>query len=165
MIERYSRPQMQRLWSEEQKFQTWLEIELAVVDAWSSLGKVPVKAAKEIRQKAGFEINRITELEKETHHDVVAFIETVSEKLGPLSAYFHLGLTSSDLLDTANALLLKEFVGRLKGGSVSVGPANAGIEVKVSEDNMTIDVTDVALKDLVARYIRKDFREILFRTN
>jgi V/A-type H+/Na+-transporting ATPase subunit E len=64
-----------------------------------------------------------------------------------------------------NALLLKEFVGRLKGGSVSVGPANGGIEVKVSEDNMTIDVTDVALKDLVARYIRKDFREILFRTN
>ncbi|MFA5394331.1 MAG: adenylosuccinate lyase [Candidatus Ratteibacteria bacterium] len=108
MIERYSRPQMQRLWSEEKKFQTWLEIELAVVDAWCSLGRVPVKAAKEIRNKAGFEANRITELEKETHHDVVAFIETVSEKIGPLSAYFHLGLTSSDLLDTANALLLKE---------------------------------------------------------
>ena len=67
-----------------------------------------MKSAKEIRKKAGFEASRITELEKETHHDVVAFIETVSEKIGPLSAYFHLGLTSSDLLDTANALLLKE---------------------------------------------------------
>ncbi len=116
MIERYSRPKMQRLWSEEKKFQTWLEIELAVVDAWASLGKVPAKAAKEIRKKAAFEISRITELEKETHHDVVAFIETVSEKIGPLSSYFHLGLTSSDLLDTANALILKESASILIAG-------------------------------------------------
>ena len=107
---------MQRLWSEEKKFQTWLEIELAVVDAWSSLGKVPVKAAKEIRKKAAFETSRIAELEKETHHDVVAFIETVSEKIGPLSSYFHLGLTSSDLLDTANALILKESASILIAG-------------------------------------------------
>ena len=108
MIERYSRPQMAHLWSEEKKFRTWLEIELAVVEAWHSLGKVPAEALSGIRKKADFQVARIAEIEKETHHDVVAFVDAVSEKIGPLSSYFHVGLTSSDLLDTANAVILKE---------------------------------------------------------
>ncbi|MFH0796709.1 MAG: adenylosuccinate lyase [Candidatus Omnitrophota bacterium] len=108
MVKRYSRAEMESLWSEENKFRRWLEVELAVLEGWESLGKVPPDKAAELKRKAGFEVSRILELEKETHHDVVAFIEAVSERIGPLSAYFHVGLTSSDLLDTTNALLLKE---------------------------------------------------------
>lgn len=108
MIERYTSPKMKELWKEERKFEKWLEIELLVCEAYSKLSVIPQDALEEIRKRARFDPERIKELEKRTKHDVVAFIECVSESLGPLSRYFHMGLTSSDLLDTTFSLLLKE---------------------------------------------------------
>lgn len=108
MIERYTLPKMKELWKEERKFEKWLEIELLVCEAYSKLSVIPQDALEEIRKRARFDPERIKELEKRTKHDVVAFIECVSESLGPLSRYFHMGLTSSDLLDTTFSLLLKE---------------------------------------------------------
>jgi adenylosuccinate lyase len=99
---------MGRIWTEERKFETWLEIELAVCDALSSLGEIPPEASREIRKKANFSVDRINELEKVTKHDVIAFLTSVGESIGPLSRYLHYGLTSSDILDTSLALLLKE---------------------------------------------------------
>jgi adenylosuccinate lyase len=108
MILRYTRPEMARIWTEERKFETWLEIELAVCDALADLGEIPPEAAREIREKAAFRVDRVNELERVTKHDVIAFLTNVGEAIGPLSRYLHYGLTSSDILDTSLALLLKE---------------------------------------------------------
>jgi len=108
MIPRYTRPEMARIWTEERKFETWLEIELAVCDVLAELGEIPKEAAEEIRAKARFDVERVHELEKITKHDVVAFLTNVGESIGPLSRYLHYGLTSSDILDTSLALLLGE---------------------------------------------------------
>lgn len=106
MIERYTRPEMGALWTLENKFSAWLEVEIAVCEAWHKLGRVPADALEEIRAKAGFDVNRILEIEEKTRHDVIAFLTAVEEKVGPASRYIHLGCTSSDILDTANGLLL-----------------------------------------------------------
>jgi len=106
MIPRYTRPEMARIWTEERKFETWLEIELAVCEVLAELGEIPKEAAEEIRAKARFDVERVHELEKTTKHDVVAFLTNVGESIGPLSRYLHYGLTSSDILDTSLALLL-----------------------------------------------------------
>jgi len=108
MIPRYTRPEMARIWTEKRKFETWLEIELAVCDVLAELGEIPREAAEEIRAKACFDVERVHELEKITKHDVVAFLTNVGESIGPLSRYLHYGLTSSDILDTSLALLLGE---------------------------------------------------------
>ena len=108
MIPRYTRPEMARIWTEERKFETWLQIELAVCEALSELGEIPPEAIKEIKEKATFHVDRVNELEKVTKHDVIAFLTNVGEYIGPLSRYLHSGLTSSDILDTSLALLLKE---------------------------------------------------------
>jgi adenylosuccinate lyase len=108
MIPRYTRPEMARIWTEERKFETWLEIELAVCEVLAELGEIPKEAAEEIRAKARFDVERVHELEKTTKHDVVAFLTNVGESIGPLSRYLHYGLTSSDILDTSLALLLGE---------------------------------------------------------
>jgi len=108
MIPRYTRPEMARIWTEERKFETWLQIELAVCEALSELGEIPPEAVKEIQIKATFNVNRVNDLEKVTKHDVIAFLTNVGESIGPLSRYLHYGLTSSDILDTSLALLLKE---------------------------------------------------------
>jgi adenylosuccinate lyase len=106
MIDRYTRPQMGAIWTLQNKFAAWLEVELAVCEAWYRLGRIPGDALEEIRAKAGFDVDRILEIEKETKHDVIAFLTAVEEKIGPASRFVHLGCTSSDILDTANALLL-----------------------------------------------------------
>jgi len=106
MIERYTRPEMGRLWTLETKFQRWLEVELAAVDAWAELGVIPRQAAAEIREKAAFSVERILEIEAEVHHDVIAFTTCVAEHVGPAARYFHYGLTSSDVVDTALASLM-----------------------------------------------------------
>lgn len=106
MIERYTRPEMGSLWTLENKFAAWLEVELAVCEAWHRLGRIPADALDEIRAKAGFDVDRILEIEEQTRHDVIAFLTAIEEKIGPASRYVHLGCTSSDILDTANALLL-----------------------------------------------------------
>jgi adenylosuccinate lyase len=108
MIPRYTRPEMAKIWTEERKFETWLEIELLVCEALSEMGEVPPEAFKEIKGKAIFNVHRVNELEKVTKHDVIAFLTNVGESIGPLSRYLHYGLTSSDILDTSLALLLKE---------------------------------------------------------
>ena len=106
MIERYTRPEMGKLWNDETRFQTWLEVELAVCEAWHALGVIDAASMSQIRHKAGFDLARIYEIEGQTRHDVIAFLTAVEEKVGPAARYIHLGCTSSDIVDTTNALLL-----------------------------------------------------------
>ncbi len=108
MIERYTLPEMKEIWSEENKFRKWLLIEIYACEAWAGLGKIPAGALKEIQEKADFEIERIYEIEKVTRHDVLAFLTAVAEKVGDASKYIHMGMTSSDILDTALAIMMKD---------------------------------------------------------
>ncbi len=107
MIERYSRPQMKRVWSDETKFDKWLKVEIAVCEAWAELGVIPREAVPKIKL-ARVNIKRMEEILKETHHDMTAFLGSVSESLGDESRFIHLGLTSSDIIDTALSLQLVE---------------------------------------------------------
>jgi adenylosuccinate lyase len=106
MIERYTRPEMGSLWTDEARFATWLEVELAVSEALGARGRIPPDDLAAIREKAAFDARRIAEIEAEVRHDVIAFLTSVSEKVGPPSRHIHYGLTSSDVLDTALALTL-----------------------------------------------------------
>ncbi|MBF0480516.1 MAG: adenylosuccinate lyase [Desulfovibrionaceae bacterium] len=106
MIDRYTRPEMGRLWSLENRFRAWLEVELAVCEAWTRLGRIPEADMAALREKADFDLARILEIEERTKHDVIAFLTAVEEKAGPAARFVHLGCTSSDIVDTANALLL-----------------------------------------------------------
>lgn len=108
MIERYSRKKMADIWSQENKYKAWLEVEVLAAEAWAELGIVPKEAATEIRQKAGFDAKRVDEIEAKTHHDVIAFLTNVTEHVGEAGRFLHLGMTSSDMLDTAMALLFKQ---------------------------------------------------------
>ena len=108
MIERYSRKVMRDVWSEENKFAAYLEVEILSCEAWSKLGVIPAEDVGEIRAKAGFDIQRIKEIEEQTRHDVVAFTRAVSETLGEERKWVHYGLTSTDVVDTANGYLLKQ---------------------------------------------------------
>ena len=108
MIPRYTRPEMGKIWTDQRKYETWLEIELLACEALSELGEIPAEAVREIKEKASFDVHRVDEIEKVTKHDVLAFLTNVGESIGPLSRYLHYGLTSSDILDTSLALLLKE---------------------------------------------------------
>ena len=107
MIERYSRPEMKRVWSDENKYEKWLEVEIAVCDAWAELGVIPRKAIPKIKL-AKCNLKRMEEILQETRHDVTAFLGAVAESLGEESRYIHLGLTSSDIMDTATSLQLVE---------------------------------------------------------
>jgi len=111
MIERYTRKEMGRLWEPQNRFQKWLDVEIAVCEAWAELGKIPKSALAVIREKAGFDVARIDEIEAVVKHDVIAFLTAVAEKVGPESRYIHKGLTSSDIVDTAQCLLMKEAAG------------------------------------------------------
>lgn len=113
MIPRYAREEMARLWSQESIFNTWLKIEILVCEAWAELGRIPKDSLRVIKERASFDIRRIGEIEKEVKHDVIAFLTCVSERVGPESRYIHMGLTSSDILDTSLACLLKEASGIL----------------------------------------------------
>ncbi|GAJ04442.1 unnamed protein product, partial [marine sediment metagenome] len=108
MIDRYSLPAMKNIWEEENKHRTWLKVELMVCEALFESGKIDKNAIKNIRKNARYSINRIQEIEKITRHDVLAFTTAVGENLGEYSRYFHKGLTSSDILDTSLALMLKQ---------------------------------------------------------
>ena len=107
MIERYSRPQMKRVWSDESKFAKWLEVEIAVCEAWAELDVIPREAVPKIKL-ARLNLKRMGEILKETHHDMTAFLRSVAESLGDESRFIHLGLTSSDVIDTALSLQLTE---------------------------------------------------------
>src|SRR5688572_11588456 len=104
MIPRYTRPAMGRIWEDQNKYQRWLDVELAVTGTLAVKGIVPKDAAAEIKAKANFSVDRINQIELETKHDVIAFTTSVAEFVGPAARYFHFGLTSSDVLDTAMAL-------------------------------------------------------------
>ncbi|MBC7911900.1 MAG: adenylosuccinate lyase [Pyrinomonadaceae bacterium] len=108
MIARYTLPEMGALWSEQNKFQKWLEVELAVCEVHAEMGTIPREALEEIKSRAAFTVERINEIEKTTDHDVIAFTTNLAEAIGASSRFVHYGLTSSDVVDTANALLLRD---------------------------------------------------------
>ncbi|WNQ12156.1 adenylosuccinate lyase [Paenibacillus aurantius] len=108
MIDRYTRPEMAAIWTEQNKFQAWLEVEILSCEAWSELGVIPKEDVAELRAKASFDIDRIYEIEQETRHDVIAFTRAVSETLGPERKWVHYGLTSTDVVDTALGYLLRQ---------------------------------------------------------
>ncbi|WP_102347885.1 adenylosuccinate lyase [Bacillus sp. Marseille-P3661] len=108
MIERYTRPEMAAIWTEENKFKAWLEVEILACEAWAELGEIPKEDVKKLRENASFDINRINEIELETRHDVVAFTRAVSETLGEERKWVHYGLTSTDVVDTALSYLLRQ---------------------------------------------------------
>ena len=116
MIERYTRPEMAKIWSLENRYRKFLDVEILAAEAWAELGMVPREAAALIAAKASFDVQRIEEIEKETRHDLVAFIRCVAESLGEESRYFHYGLTSYDVVDTALSVLLGEAAKVIDGG-------------------------------------------------
>ena len=105
MIPRYTRPEMGKIWEDQNKFQIWLDIEVLACEAQAELGVIPQSAVEVIREKAAFEVSRIDEIEREVKHDVIAFLTNVAEHVGPDSRFIHLGMTSSDILDTCAFLL------------------------------------------------------------
>ncbi|MFC2059028.1 adenylosuccinate lyase [Chloroflexota bacterium] len=134
MIERYSRPEMKKVWTEQSKFSKWLKVEIAVCEAWAEVGVIPKEEIPRIR-KASFKLKRIDEVLKETHHDVTAFLRAVAETLGDESRFIHLGLTSSDIIDTALALQLVEAANILEKDIATLIPI---IEQRAVEHKNTI---------------------------
>ncbi|MFJ5767566.1 adenylosuccinate lyase [Lysinibacillus sp. NPDC093210] len=108
MIERYTRPEMGAIWTEQNKYQAWLEVEILACEAWAEIGDIPKEDVAKIRENASFDVNRILEIEKETRHDVVAFTRAVSETLGEERKWVHYGLTSTDVVDTALSYVIKQ---------------------------------------------------------
>src|SRR5687767_814784 len=108
MIERYTLPEIGAVWSQQNKFQKWLDVEIAVCEVHAEDGTIPAESLVDIKARAAFTPERIAEIEKSTDHDVIAFTTNLAENIGPASRFVHYGLTSSDVVDTANALLLRE---------------------------------------------------------
>lgn len=108
MIERYTRSEMKEIWNDENRYRAWLEVEILACEAWAELGVIPKEDAALIRQRAGFKLERIAQIEEETRHDVVAFTRAVTETLGEEGKWIHYGLTSTDVVDTANSYLIKQ---------------------------------------------------------
>src|SRR5262245_66186896 len=120
MIERYTLPEMGRIWEEENKLRAWLAVEIAACDSMAEMGQIPEAAAAVIRKKADFDLARVREIEDRVRHDVIAFLTAVGEKVGPESRFIHLGLTSSDVLDTATAMQMTQATGLLIGKIVAL---------------------------------------------
>src|SRR5437879_13058928 len=108
MIARYTHPDMGRIWSDQRRYETWLLVETAAAEAMASAGIVPPEAARDIRERGAFDIARIEAIEQTTQHDVIAFTTAVAERIGPSARWLHFGLTSSDVIDTAQALQMRE---------------------------------------------------------
>jgi adenylosuccinate lyase len=108
MIPRYTHPEMGRIWSDQRRYETWLLVEAAAAEAMAAAGIVPAEAARDIRERGAFDIARIEDIERTTQHDVIAFTTAVAEKVGPSARWLHFGLTSSDVIDTAQALQMRE---------------------------------------------------------
>src|SRR4029453_18618344 len=120
MIPRYSRPEMARLWSDENAFATWVEVEIAAPEVLAERGIVPKAALEAIRARARFDVERIEEIEREVQHDVIAFVSCVAESVGPEGRYLHYGLTSSDVVDTALSILMRDACDLLRAGVVEL---------------------------------------------
>src|SRR5690349_13070579 len=108
MIARYTHPEMGRIWSDERRYGTWLLVETAAAEAMAAAGIIPHDAARDIRERGAFDIGRIEDIERTTQHDVIAFTTAVAEKVGPSARWLHFGMTSSDVIDTAQALQMRE---------------------------------------------------------
>src|SRR3984893_4060217 len=108
MIARYTHPEMGRIWSARRRYETWLLVEIAAAEAMAAAGLVPRAPARDIRERGGFDIARIEEIERTTQHDVIAFTTAVAEHVGPSARWLHFGLTSSDVIDTAQALQMRD---------------------------------------------------------
>src|SRR3954463_12470354 len=124
MIERYTHPEMGRIWSDQRRYETWLLVETAAAEAMAAAGIIPLEAARDIRERGAFDIARIEEIERTTQHDVIAFTTAVAEKIGPSARWLHFGMTSSDVIDTAQALQMREacdvILGDLEGLAADV---------------------------------------------
>jgi adenylosuccinate lyase len=132
MIEKYTRPEMGRIWSQQYKYDCWLRVEIAVAEAWSEEGRVPPEAVPAIRE-ARFDLDRIAEIEEETQHDVIAFLRNLEETVGPEARWIHLGLTSSDVIDTGLALQLVESTDLLLRDVASLQAALGELAVRYRE--------------------------------
>src|SRR5881409_186262 len=108
MIPRYTHPDMGRIWSDQRRYETWLLVETAAAEAMAAAGLVPAEAARDIRERGAFDVARIDAIEQETQHDVIAFTTAVAEHVGPSARWLHFGMTSSDVIDTAQALQMRE---------------------------------------------------------
>jgi adenylosuccinate lyase len=108
MIERYTNPEMGAIWNDPNRYRTWLDVEIAVCEAWAGLGKIPAASLKTIKDKAGFDPERIEAIEKVVKHDIIAFLTSVNEKVGPDGRFIHMGLTSYDIVDTALSLMIRQ---------------------------------------------------------
>lgn len=135
MIERYSRPEMSAIWTEENKFKAWLEVEILACEAWSEFGVIPKEDVVRLREAASFDITRIHEIEQETRHDVVAFTRAVSETLGDEKKWVHYGLTSTDVVDTAQSYLIRQANVKIRQGLVTFIEV---VEKKAKEHKNTI---------------------------
>jgi adenylosuccinate lyase len=130
VIERYTLPEIGGLWTEEAKYRAWLEVELAVCRARAALGEITPEEVEELAEKAGFTVERIHEIERETEHDVIAFVSAVAENAGDVARHFHFGLTSSDVLDTAGALQLKQALGLIRAEAVELALLLCGMALE-----------------------------------
>jgi adenylosuccinate lyase len=134
MIRRYTHPEMGAIWTEQRRYETWLEVELAAADAMAQAGLVPADAARELRANASFDVARIEEIEQTTQHDVIAFTTAVAEKVGPAARWLHFGLTSSDVVDTAQALQMRQGCDLLLKGITELSEA---VRVRAEEHRRT----------------------------
>src|SRR5213593_739674 len=126
MIPRYTHPEMGRIWSDQRRYETWLLVETAAADAMAAAGIVPLEAARDIRERGAFDVARIEEIERTTQHDVIAFTAAVAEKVGPAARWLHFGLTSSDVIDTAQALQMREACDLILKGLEELGTVVRG---------------------------------------
>jgi adenylosuccinate lyase len=120
MIDRYTRPEMGSLWSDENRYRKWLDVEIAVCEAWADLGRIPLKAPGNIKAKAAISVSRIEEIERVCKHDVIAFLEAVGETVGEDARFIHVGLTSYDIVDTALSLMIKEALEKVAKDAASL---------------------------------------------
>ncbi|MDP7571551.1 MAG: lyase family protein, partial [Myxococcota bacterium] len=120
MIERYTRPKLAEIWSDEGRYRRWLDVEIAVCEVRGERGEIPADAVHSIREKASFDVARIAEIEGEVRHDVIAFLTNVAEHVGPDARWVHFGMTSSDVLDTALALQIRDAGALLREGVTRV---------------------------------------------
>ena len=134
MIQRYTHPEMGAIWSEQRRYETWLEVELAAADTMAEAGIIPAEAARELRAGAAFDIARIEEIEKTTQHDVIAFTTAVAEKVGPAARWLHFGLTSSDVVDTAQAIQMRDAADLLVR---QIAAAMNGVRARAEEHRRT----------------------------
>ncbi|MBM3781539.1 MAG: adenylosuccinate lyase [Acidobacteria bacterium] len=134
MIPRYTHPEMGRIWTEQRRYESWLRVEVAAAEAMAEVGMVPVEAARDLRERGAFDMARIEEIEQTTQHDVIAFTTAVAEKVGPSARWLHFGLTSSDVVDTAQALQMVEACDLIL---VNLRALAAAIDVRAQEHRHT----------------------------